>query len=384
MYEQQAAPQVRLGEWISTGWEMFAKEWTVWVPAILIMFVIEIVVSIPGGILSGMLENAGEVAAFSGALISIGSSILNFLVSIFFYAGALQMALKQMQGERIALGDIFSGSDRFFPLAGAYLLVVFTIGLVSSVLIVPTLMALRETLPPLVLFAVILLEILPGLILLGLFFFSFPLIVDRKAGVLSALQQSFGVAKQNIVMFTLMPIVIGLVSGVGVFLCCVGLLVTYPLMFTITAAAYRDLFGLRGAAPGLATPSVEPAYSPQAYNQQSWANQPPPSYPPAWGNPAPPVSRPQAPPPMISPRQFPPQPPAPQQPQPPAPPRPFEPPPPPAEALPPTQVMPPPGTPPAAPPSEQPAAGTTSCPHCRAVLQRAARFCNYCGQPLAQ
>lgn len=197
-------------------------------------------------------------------------------------------------------------------------------------------------------------------------------------------------------MFTLFPIVVGILAAIGVIGCGVGVLATAPLYFTITAVAYRDIFGLEGGRASFVAPQL-PNYNPQAYNQQSWANQPPQSYPspgstpPAWGSQPPSLFNPPqgqpGPPPMISPRQYPPQPlaqppaqpSAPSQPAPETPPRPFA--PPPADPIPPTLVMPPPDAPQPQPGSAE--AGQTICPHCRALLQRTARFCNYCGKPLA-
>jgi hypothetical protein len=374
MMEQPAAPNVRLGEWISEGWDLFTKQWQTWVLIVLTFVVISVVVMIPGAMLAELVDAGREDAegpSAAGMLLSFLGNILSLIISNFLLAGGFRAAFKQLRGEQISVGDLFSASDVFMWLVPAQLLIslITTIGIVLCVV--------------------------PGLIANGLLFFSVPLIVAAGLGPFEAMQRSFETTKQNILMFTLFPIVIGFLAAIGLLGCGIGVLATAPLYFTITAVAYRDIFGLEGVRPSFAAPQL-PNYAPQAYNQQSWANQPPQSYPPpasgnppAWGNPAPPVNpprpaspynQPQAPPPMISPRQFPPQPQ-----QPPGQPRPFAPPPPPAggEPLPPTQVMPAPG----APPSE-PASGLTAdqktCPHCRATLQRAARFCNYCGKPLSQ
>jgi hypothetical protein len=162
----------------------------------------------------------------------------------------------------------------------------------------------------------------PGFLAMGLLFFTLPLIVERRLGVIDAMKLSFETTRPNMWMFMLFAIVVHLLAGLGGLACGVGALATYPLYFLISAAAYKDIFGVAGArsTPTVAAP---PAYPPQAYNQQSWANQPPQSYVP----PPPPAAAPQAP------RQ----------------------------------------------PSES---ATTVCPHCQAVLPRAANFCNFCGKPL--
>jgi len=173
----------------------------------------------------------------------------------------------------------------------------------------------------------------PGFLAMGLLFFTLPLIVERRMGVIDAMKLSFETTRPNMWMFMLFAFVVGLMASLGQLACYVGLLVTYPLHFLITAAAYKDVFGVAGARqiPAMQSP---PDYAPQAYNQQSWANQPPQSYAP---------------------------------PQPPA--------------QPPRQYAPPPPVRPQAPPQPSESA-TTNCPHCQAVLPRAANFCNFCGKPL--
>lgn len=363
MFEQPAAPQVRLGEWISEGWDMFTKQWQTWVLLVVTFFVISVVVMLPGAFLAQVLDAGREPSEGpSGVamLISFLGNILSLIISNFLLAGGFRTAFKQLRGETISVGDLFSASDVFLWLVPAQLL----ISLITTVGIV--------------------LCIVPGLIANGLLFFAIPLIVAAGLGPFEAMQRSFELTKQNILMFTLFPIVVGLLAALGILACGVGVLATAPLYFTITAVAYRDLFGLEGTRSAFVAPQL-PNYNPQAYNQQSWANQPPQSYPPpsanppAWGGQPPsavppqppspfnPPPGPQGPPPMISPRQFPPQ-------QPPAPP-------PSAGPTPPTQVMPPPSGPQHQ--AGQVEGGQTICPHCRALLQRAARFCNYCGKPLS-
>ncbi len=90
-------------------------------------------------------------------------------------------------------------------------------------------------------------------------------------GVTDAMRASYEVTRQNLLMFTLFAVVLPLLAGLGAFACYVGLLVTYPLFFTIMAVAYRDCFGVPGARifsqgappppPSYATPYAPPPAS---------------------------------------------------------------------------------------------------------------------------
>jgi uncharacterized paraquat-inducible protein A len=100
--------------------------------------------------------------------------------------------------------------------------------------------------------------VIPAFIVAGLFFFTLPLIVERDLGVFEAMRASSDVTKRNLLMFTLFAFVVQLIASAGSYACYIGLLATWPLMFTITAVAYRDCFGMEGARSFLQTPSASP------------------------------------------------------------------------------------------------------------------------------
>jgi uncharacterized membrane protein len=66
--------------------------------------------------------------------------------------------------------------------------------------------------------------------------------VQRNLEPLEAIQQSFQTAKNDWLMFTLLAVTTHLLAAAGVMACCIGLLFTYPLVFLISAVAYRDCF----------------------------------------------------------------------------------------------------------------------------------------------
>jgi uncharacterized membrane protein len=317
MMQPRPAPQVKWGEWINEGWQLFANRWQVWVPMMLVFFIVLVVPILPVYVLlfSLSLANPNDPEAVASPLIpllGLGGGLITFGLAAFMLGGIYRTAFKQIRGEPISLRDLFSGGDLVFSMLGALLLIALCVNIGTVFCIVP------------------------GFLAMGLLFFTLPLIAERRLGVIDAMKLSFETTRPNMWMFMLFAFVVGLLAGLGAVACYVGLLVTYPLHFLITAAAYKDVFGVAGArsTPAVAAP---PAYPPQAYNQQSWANQPPQSY-------APP------PPPAQPPRQY---------------------------------APPPPAAAPQAPPQPSESA-TRTCPHCQAVLPRAANFCNFCGKSLRE
>ncbi|HZS45800.1 MAG TPA: hypothetical protein VFC63_11905 [Blastocatellia bacterium] len=132
------------------------------------------------------------------------------------------MAQKQLRGETISIKDVFSCTDCF----GRLLIAAILTGIAVSI--------------------GAMLCLFPGYIVTAMLFFTVPIIVDKNVGAIEALEQSYELVKRDWLMFTLFVFVVNLIAGIGANLCIVGILITAPLLFTITAVAYRDCFGLEG------------------------------------------------------------------------------------------------------------------------------------------
>lgn len=242
--EQPMVPTVRWGEWIGEGWQMFAEQWQAWVVHILVFGLIMLIPIVPFYVLifavsmttSRQDNPAVPVVVFASYPIFY---LIIMLLTSFLMGGAYRSAFKQLRGERFQLRDLFSGGDCWGRLLGATLLM----GILCSI--------------------GIMLCVIPGLIVAGLLFFTIPLIVERNLGVIDAMRASYEVTRQNLLMFTLFAIVLSILAGVGALACYVGLLVTYPLFFTIMAVAYRDCFGVLGAHRfSQGAPPPPPSYAP--------------------------------------------------------------------------------------------------------------------------
>lgn len=144
-------------------------------------------------------------------------------LSVFVMGGAYRAAFKQLRGGRVEFRDLFSARDCYWRLLGATL-IHFLFAAIGAMLCV-----------------------IPAFIVSGLFFFTLPLIVERNLGVFEAMRASRDVTQPNLLMFTLLAFVVQLIASAGSYACYVGLLASWPLMFTITAVAYRDCFGVSGA-----------------------------------------------------------------------------------------------------------------------------------------
>jgi len=321
-------PKVRLGEWISEGWNMFAAEWKVWVLDALIMSLVTVVPII--GIYVLVLFFAATAAGSGGAgvgmlmlaVIAMVIVLIAFLAT-YLAGGMYHTAFKQLRGEPISTSDLFSAGDRLPAVLGASIIV----GILSII--------------------GAMLCIIPAFIVAGALFFTIPLVVERRMSVRDAIQASRDVTRGDLFMFVLFAFIVSLIAQAGSYLCYVGLLITWPLHYTIAAIAYRDCFGVDGArsfASKAAPPNTYGAPPPAAYaapvTPEQWTGYPSADAPPPSAVYSQPVIEP-------------PQPTAPQLPV---------------------------GT---APIKPQPT-GRVICPACNAELPDTARFCARCGRSLVE
>ena len=257
--QQESRSNVRW-EWIGEGWELFTKQWQNWIVLALIAAVVVIAVMIPFYVLifgAQFAASRSETSEISGAMMG-GSILLRLVVQIvisvvtaLLSAGFYQAAFKQLRGGQVSVEDMKGVLQHLGPMLGAAII----LGILQSI---GTLLC-----------------IIPGFIVMGLFMFTFPLIVERNLGMFDAMSASLDVTKKNLIMFTLFAIVVQVVIPiVGVIACCVGLLVAYPLVFLIYACAYRDCYGLSGTSGyDSYTPPPPPSYG--GYD-------PPPPPPSSW------------------------------------------------------------------------------------------------------
>jgi hypothetical protein len=251
MSNNPASPQVRFGDWISEGWKMFTEQWKGWVTVSLGFF---LAVVVPIGaffavmyvMMFATMTVQGPRGAPSGApvvallLLYLGIFALIIVLmplGVLLMGGAYRAAFKQLRGGRVEFSDLFSAKDCFWRLLGAAIVhgVLVSIGAMLCVI--------------------------PGFIVSGLLFFTMPLIVERNLGVFEAMRASRDVTQPNLLMFTVFAFVAQLIASAGSYACYVGLLATWPLMFTIGAVAFRDCFGVPGARSFLqAAPAHQSGY----------------------------------------------------------------------------------------------------------------------------
>lgn len=231
-------PRVRL-DVLSQAWQLFSQQMGTWVLSILVS-------GIPAAIILGIYYAVIFAVAYAGGgrnsdnigqqiLIQLSSIVVSTIVTglhYFFLSGMSKMALKQMRGEQIAVGDMFS------PRAG-----------LPAALVAGFLCALGITFGSY-------LCLVPGLLLGGLWMFVAPILAEQEIDGIGAMRKSFNLLKPDMWNALGVYFVLSLVAGLGGLLCGVGALFTYPLLPISLALLYRDFF------PDEATPETSSSVPP--------------------------------------------------------------------------------------------------------------------------
>lgn len=195
---------VKFGEWIQQGWDLYKANIGVWIVASLLAIVISVATL---GILSGPMM-----------------------------AGLVWMALVLVDRKepKPQMGDVFKGFDYFLQSFLFFLVWGIIMLAISVVSLIPCIGAL----------VVIVVSIaLHTALMFGIF-----LIVDKKMEFWPASMLSLNVVKPNFFPFLGLLVVAMLIGHVGAIACGIGVIVTMPIAVCILAVAYRNVFGVQAAA----------------------------------------------------------------------------------------------------------------------------------------
>jgi uncharacterized membrane protein len=197
---------IDIGKWIGEGWQIFKRDWFTFMLASL-------------------------VAAFL-SLVTLTITAGPFLLGLYF------MAFKTMRGEKAQVSDIFRGFEQFGLAFLAWIIEIFIHislgGWAESAPLMGGLVSLA--LSPLV---------------VALFAFVYPLILDRKLDIGAALNEAWKVVISRYwLMFWVFGLVLQLLPIAGAFACLIGFFILGPLTICASAAAYKDVFGMRSMPSG--------------------------------------------------------------------------------------------------------------------------------------
>lgn len=214
------AATVNLGKWLSDGWQVYRSDPGTFSVAFLVMLLLSLV----------------TLTVLTGPLM----------------AGFYHMAFKSMRGEKPQIGDLFKGLDRFWPAVFAWMIYVAAMSVLGGPSITYSFEHVSLKSP---LFGLISFALQP--LLSAIYFFVYPLILERQRDTAAALDEAVRVVfPRNVLLFWVCGLIFYTLALAGFLGCGIGFFVTAPFILCAMAAAYRDIFGLAGPWSGLPSPPL--------------------------------------------------------------------------------------------------------------------------------
>jgi uncharacterized membrane protein len=211
-------------EYIGKSWDYIKPNLGLWIVAVIIMYMITGVITYPFSFLANLIGygdfvGLGEMRNPVGYFSMMG---LSYIVSAMFYgimvAGLVGFALDIVDGKPADIARIFKP----FKNLGNNL-----IGSLASNLAI---------------YIGLILCIIPGVYLLGRLCFTNILITEENLPAGEAIRIGWEKMAPFVWPMAGLYIVASIVSGLGFILCCIGVLITIPFLYTVLALQYRTLF----------------------------------------------------------------------------------------------------------------------------------------------
>jgi uncharacterized membrane protein len=198
-------------------------------------------------------------------------SLLWIVINVPVMSGFIYYFIKQNRGQKAEIADIFSGFTRGFGnllLLGLTQFALIIVSMIPGIILVGlsigglVIEAIRTGANPDFSGANILmavagygLMILPSIYLNIAWMYAAPLAIDRQLGFWQAMNTSRKVVNKHWFQMFFFLMVWVIIAELGVIACCVGLIFTVPLGLAIHVAGYEHLFGERGESANVASPN---------------------------------------------------------------------------------------------------------------------------------
>ena len=237
------AQRVRFED-IGVAFQLLQKQLGAWVGAgaIATFSVAAVVIPFYVMLFAGLLRQGERINPAT----LIGPGILMFVgliaLSTIITSGMYQMALKQLRGQALSLGDMFANINKAGPVLGLLLLLGLVGGLVGGVL--------GAILSPILGPFTSIVTSLPSYIAGALSSLSVLLVLDQNMSPVDAIKESWTKLKSEIWIALAFILVASMASSIGSLACGIGMIFTLPLYYLCMALMYRNFYPERFESGG--------------------------------------------------------------------------------------------------------------------------------------
>ena len=203
--------------------EVFSYAWELWKRHLGVLVGAELVVlAIQMGL--GFFQGMGEQIVFQIApnqveVFALAFGLLTRAIQLFLAIGMVRLILDLVRTGQGDIRKLFSGVDCFFPALGAFIMYLIALGVGLLLLIVP------------------------GILVMLMFWGYFYQIVDRRSTWIGSFSEASEYCRINMGTSFLLGMAMFGIQILGALACCVGLIVSTPLVSTIGVVAYLKMSG---------------------------------------------------------------------------------------------------------------------------------------------
>ena len=267
--------ELDIGNCVTSGWALLKEKFGILFAVALIALVTVFAAGFILGLITSPLDKLLSRASVAA---EVGFKFLLPLVTSLvvgpIFGGLYFVFLKMIRGQTASVGEVFAGFQKAF---GQLYLGAAVVGLITSVFLLPFQYVVQLKITPLLAqlqqtqgghnssadiqnlqnvshdllhayasaLPVLLVCLIPMTYLTVSLQFTLPLIMDKGLPFWAAIKTSFRRVNKHWWQVFGLTVVVGLISGAGVLLCCVGVLFTVPLGFAISLFAYETIFSGR-------------------------------------------------------------------------------------------------------------------------------------------
>jgi len=208
--------KTEIGDVLNYAFRVWKENLGLLVGATLIVFGVVIAFGIFNAVIDVVLKGGLErPPTLTSVLVSILLTILSNVVQIFIGIGHVKLLLALLRGQNASLGMLFSGGDRFLPTLGVSILL--GIGFLAC--------------------------IIPGIVVLLLYWPAYFLVVDQRKPVFESFSLARTITQGNeLTSFLAVLLVFGIIF-VGLLCLCLGVIVAQPLAVLLFPCAYLVMSG---------------------------------------------------------------------------------------------------------------------------------------------
>ena len=214
-------------DYISVAFNMIWKNAGVYVVATLLIMVIGQAINFPLSFLNNYILFGRIDGRFDPNHLDTGMMLARFPLLIasvmiptsilqVMYVGITLCAIEEADTGRTSINTMFSGFRHTLPVIGTSLLYFLLI------------------------YVGFILCFVPGVFVIGALGLAPTIAAKEGLGPIQSLQKSYQIMKSNAWAFAGLLFVAGLTNILGVLACCIGVLVTIPIQYVVTALTYRD------------------------------------------------------------------------------------------------------------------------------------------------